>query len=43
LDEIIEEIRRLMIRSAETASNGTLSRRRPGIAAGKQQRDRADG
>jgi hypothetical protein len=43
MDEIIEEIRSLMIRSAETASNGKLSRRRPAIAAGKQQRDGADG
>jgi hypothetical protein len=38
LDEVIEEIRRLMLSSAaETANNEKLSRREPARAAGKQQ------
>jgi hypothetical protein len=37
LDMIIEEIRRLMIRSAEAVSKGKLSRGEPAIAAGQQQ------
>jgi hypothetical protein len=37
LDEIIEEIRRLMIRSAEAVSKEKLSRREPARAAGKKQ------
>jgi hypothetical protein len=36
LDEIIEEIRRLMIRSAEVVSKGKLSRGEPAIATGQQ-------
>jgi hypothetical protein len=36
LDMIIEEIRRLMIRSAEAVSKGKLSRGEPAIAAGQQ-------
>jgi hypothetical protein len=45
LDEIIEEIRRLMIRSAEATNKGNLSRGEPAIAAGKQkqQQQRSDG
>jgi hypothetical protein len=45
LDEIIEEIRRLMIRSAEVVSKGKLSRGEPTIAAGQQmqQQQRSDG
>jgi hypothetical protein len=35
LDEIIEEIRRLMIRSVEVVRKGKLSRGEPIIAAGK--------
>jgi hypothetical protein len=38
LDREIEEIRRLMLRSAhETSSKKKLSRRKPTIAAGKKQ------
>jgi hypothetical protein len=38
LDEVIEEIRRLMLSSAaETTSNEKLSRREPARAAGQQQ------
>jgi hypothetical protein len=38
MDKVIEEIRRLMSRSAaETASEEKLSRRKPAIAAGQQQ------
>jgi hypothetical protein len=45
LDMIIEEIRRLMIRSAEAVSKGKLSRGEPAIAAGQQmqQQQRSDG
>jgi hypothetical protein len=45
LDEIIEEIRRLMIRSAEAVSKGKLSRGEPAIAAGQQmqQQQRSSG
>jgi hypothetical protein len=39
LDEVIEEIRRLMLRSAhETASKEKLSRRNPAIVAGGRSR-----
>jgi hypothetical protein len=37
LDEIIEEIRRMMLISAEAVSKGKLSRGEPAIAAGQQQ------
>jgi hypothetical protein len=38
LEEVIEEIRRLMLRSAqEEVSKEKLSRRKPAIAAGKKQ------
>jgi ribosomal protein L12E/L44/L45/RPP1/RPP2 len=38
LDEVIEEIRRLMLSSAaETASNEKLSRREPARAAGQEE------
>jgi hypothetical protein len=38
LDRVIEEIRRLMLRSAhESVSKEKLSRRKPAIAAGKKQ------
>jgi hypothetical protein len=37
LDEIIEEIRRLMIRSAEAVSKEKLDRGEPAIAAGQQK------
>jgi hypothetical protein len=45
LDEIIEEIRRLMIRSAEVVSKAKLDRGEPAIVAGqqKQQQQRNDG
>jgi hypothetical protein len=48
LDEVIEGIRRLMLRStAESASKEKLSGRKPAIAVGKQQQqqqgDGADG
>jgi hypothetical protein len=45
LDEIIEEIRRLMIRSAEAVSEEKLSRGEPAIAAGQQmqQQQRSSG
>jgi hypothetical protein len=36
LDEIIEEIRRLMIRSAEAVSKGKLSRGEPAIATARK-------
>jgi hypothetical protein len=42
VDEVIEEIRRLMLNSAvEIASNGKLSRREPARAAGQQQQQRS--
>jgi hypothetical protein len=37
LDEVIEEIRRLMIQSVEVVSNKKLSRREAARAAGQQQ------
>jgi hypothetical protein len=38
LDEVIEKLRRLLLRSVvETASKGKLSRRKPTIASGKKQ------
>jgi hypothetical protein len=43
LDEVIEEIRRLMLRSAETASEERLSRRRSSSSSKKQQQNGADG
>jgi hypothetical protein len=36
LDEIIEEIIKLMIKSIEAVSKGKLSRGKPAIAAGQQ-------
>jgi hypothetical protein len=38
LDRVIEEIRKLMLRSAEVVSKGELNRREPTIAAGKKQK-----
>jgi hypothetical protein len=40
LDREIEEIKRLMLRSARTASKEKLNRREPAIAAGKKQQQR---
>jgi hypothetical protein len=38
LDEIIEEIRRLMIRSTKVVNKGKLSRGEPAIVAGQQKK-----
>jgi hypothetical protein len=38
LDRVIEEIKKLMLRSAEAVSRGELNRREPAIAAGKKQK-----
>jgi hypothetical protein len=38
LDRVIEEIRKLMLRSAEAVNKGEMNRREPAIAAGKKRR-----
>jgi hypothetical protein len=38
LDRVIEEIRKLMLRSAEAVNKEELNRREPAIAAGKKQK-----
>jgi hypothetical protein len=38
LDEVIEEIRKLMLRSAEAVNKGELNRGEPAIAAGKKKK-----
>jgi hypothetical protein len=43
LDEVIEEIRRLMLRSAETASEERLSRREAAAAAAQKQQQQQNG
>jgi hypothetical protein len=43
LDAVIEEIRRLMLRSAETVSEERLSRKEAATAVQKQQQQQEDG
>jgi hypothetical protein len=38
LDKVIEEIRKMMLRSVEVVNKGKLNRGEPAIAAGKKQK-----